>query len=165
MRNDAAAGALDERSHALLQLNLHPLEVLQVAHNHLVVEDARFGLAAVDHHGFLVDGGCVILTGASTEACRFALGHAPLVGVKLKQLVCALAHLALFVEHKTAAEDVNFPQVGHRRVTLATLDRLGAAVGDALPNYIVSIDLGSHDFLAYVIIEPPDQEHVVTDRG
>ena len=50
-------------------------------------------------------------------------------------------------------------------MTLATLDHLGAAVGDAFPNYIVSIDLGTHNLLAYVIIQPTDQVHVVTDRG
>jgi len=44
--------------------------------------------------------------------------------VELKNLVGALAHLPLGVEHKAAAEDVHLVSKAARRVTLSALNHL-----------------------------------------
>ena len=60
-----AAGTLNERSHTLLELDLHPFHILKVAHDHLVVEHSTLSLSTVDDHA-LFKGRCsMILTSAS----------------------------------------------------------------------------------------------------
>ena len=129
--------------------------------DHFVEEDAGLGLASVDEHAFLEDGGAVVLAGARRVACRLALAHSAAVGVKLEQLVGALAHLALRVEHEAAPEAVDFPVERARSVALSALDRLGAGVGDPLPDHLTSVDLGAHDLFAGVKVEPSNHVHAV----
>ena len=54
----------------------------------------------------------MILAGTGREASCFTLGHPALISIKLEQLVSALTHLALFIEHETAAESVDLAVEG-----------------------------------------------------
>ena len=91
----------------MLELDLHPLHVLQVQHNHLVVEDAALCLTTIHDHRLLVDCGAVILASTRRESGCLALRHLTLIAVKLEQLVRALAHLSLLMEHEAAAKCVD----------------------------------------------------------
>lgn len=46
--DDAAAGTLNERCHALLKLDLHPLHVFKVQYEHVCGEDTTLDLAAIN---------------------------------------------------------------------------------------------------------------------
>ena len=131
-------------------------------HNHLIEEHTAFSLTAIDNHRLLVDHSTVVLTSTCRVARRLTLGHASLIGIKLNQLIRALTHLALLMEHETATECVNLAVIGNGCVALSALDDLGACVRDPLPNYLVAVDLSEHDFLAYVVVEPTHEVHVVT---
>lgn len=84
------------------------------------------------------------------------------IGVELDQLVGAFTHLPLLVEHKAASESIDFAMVRHCSVTLSTLDDFIACEGDPLPDDLVSFDLGEHNLLADIVVEPTHQVHIVT---
>ena len=69
------------------------------------------------------------------------------------------------MEHETATEDENFILIGHRCVTLTTLDCFVAGEFDTLPNDLVAIDLRFDDLAADVIIETTNKIHAKPDRG
>ena len=134
-----------------------------MANEHLVVEDAGLSLPAVHDHRLFVDCGCVVLSCARAEPGRFALSHTALVRIELKQLVGALAHLALRVEHEAAAEDVNFAIKSACCMTLATLHRLRARIRNSLPNDRTSVYFSGYYILACVEIETANHEHGVSN--
>ena len=136
-----------------------------MANEHLVVEDAGLRLPSVDDHRLFVYCGCVVLSCARAEPGRFALSHAALVRIELKQLVGALTHLALLVEHEAATKHVDLALIRYGCVALAALDDFGAGVRDALPNDLISVDLRPNNLLTYVVVEPAYQVHVVTYCG
>ena len=84
-----------------------------MADDHFIVEDAGLGLPAIHDHRLLVNRSCVVFPSPRAKARRLALRHAPLVRIELEQLVRALAHLALLVEHEAAAKHVDLPLVWH----------------------------------------------------
>ena len=85
---------------------------------HLVEEEAGLSLPTVDHHASLEDCGAVILAGTRRKASCFHLAHRLGVWVEFQQLVRALSHLALRVEHEAAPEDVDFVAEGACSVAL-----------------------------------------------
>lgn len=136
-----------------------------MTNKHLVVEDAGLGLPAVDDHRLFVDCGCVVLSCTRAESGRFTLSHAALVRIELKQLVGALTHLALLVEHEAATKHVDLALIRYGCVALAALDDFGAGVRDTLPNNLIAVDLRSNNLLANVEVEPAYKVHVVTYCG
>lgn len=136
-----------------------------MADKHLVVEDAGLGLPAVDDHRLFVDCSCVVLSCARAKSGRFTLSHAPLVRIELEQLVGALTHLALLVEHEAATKHVDLALIRYGCVALAALDDFGASVRDALPNDLIAVDLRSNNLLTNVVVEAADKVHVVTYCG
>ena len=80
---DTATSSLDKWCHTLLQLYLHPLEVVKLQHNHLIEEDSTLSLPTIDNHTLLVNRSTVVLPSTCRVACCLALGHASLVSVEL----------------------------------------------------------------------------------
>lgn len=99
----------------------------------------------------------MVFAGTCRKPSRFALNHSALICVKLNQLVRALPHLPLFVEHKATAKGIYLVVVGDRRVALASLHRLRGHVRNPLPNYLVTVNLGLDDLTARIIIETSNQ--------
>ena len=50
-------------------------------------------------------------------------------------------------------------------MTLASEDRLCARVRDAFPDDLVTVDLGADDLFAGIVVQSPDQVHLVADCG
>ena len=113
MRQDTAAGSLNKRCHALLQLDFHPFHVFKMKDEHVVCESTTLSLPSVDKHRLFIDGRTVVLASTSREASCFALNHSTLICIELKQLISALAHLSFFIEHEAAAERVDFAIESH----------------------------------------------------
>ena len=130
---------------------------------HLVEEEAWLSLTAVDHHASLEDRGAVVLAGTCWEASRFHLTHKFSVWIEFQQLVRALSHLALRVEHEAAAEDVDFVAKGTRSVALTAKNRLWAGVRDSLPYNWTSVDFGGDDLFASIEIQASNHVHGVAN--
>jgi hypothetical protein len=85
--------------------------------------------------------------------------------VELENLVGALAHLTLGVEHKAASEDVHLVAKAARRVTLPALDHLLRRVGSSLPLNEVLRDGALYDFLNCVRAHTANHIHRVVVRS
>lgn len=145
----------------MFEVDLDPLAVLQVVHDHLCIESSVFNLATVYYHALLEDRGAVIFAGAHRVAFGFYDFHTTLVDVVLEQLVGALAELSFTVEHEAASECVDFVIVADRGVALAALDVLSACVGHALPDHVVPRDSALNHLLAGIVVDSTNQEHLI----
>lgn len=105
---DTAAGALGEGLHAILELELGPLEVFHVENDHFVVENTALTLASIDDHALLVHGRAVVLPWASSKARCLCGVHGSFINVELEQLIGALTDLSLLVEHEAPTEGIDF---------------------------------------------------------
>lgn len=65
---DVTTASLDEGRHSILNLELGPLVVVQVEHQHFVHQSTVFLLSAIDQHAFAVHYSDMIFPGDSSKA-------------------------------------------------------------------------------------------------
>jgi len=125
---------------------------------HVWQQKIVFALATVDDHGAFEAGGGVVLSRADWDAfalddLNFSFGT-----VEFEDLVCAFTHLSFRVEHETATENVHLALIQNSWVALTTLNLLKRWVGSALPDDLVTENLGFHNFLDSVRTHATDHE-------
>ena len=91
------------------------------------------------------------------------MAHSLGVRVELEQLVRALSHLTLRVEHEAATEDVDFIVEGACSVALTAKHGLRASVGDSLPYHGTSVDFGGDDLFAGVKVQASNHVHGIAN--